>query len=371
MMKNKNANIAIIGCGRISGWHCRAIKTVKLAKLVAVCDLDLSKAKNYGEEFKVPYYDDYRKMLLDNQKINVVAIVTPSGMHYEHAQEIISKFKKNVIVEKPTFMTPQQVLSAYSIAKKNNVKIFPVFQNRYNLAVRRMKRAVDNKELGELRIISVRVRWCRPQRYYEMSPWRGTFSHDGGALTNQGIHHIDLLRYLGGEIEKVNCRMGALGAKINVEDTVMGIIKYKNGCLGNLEVTTAARPDDYEASISFVGSKGLAQLGGVAVNNLEIFTPDNTQCKKYSDDFSKLPDRGRVYGKGHIELYKDVVKDLVKGQPFYIGKQDCYSSIKLLHSFYSSDEKSEWVDLKKSLKSRRLGQKNNDISKLYRTTKKK
>ena len=363
---NKEVKIAIIGCGRISGWHCRAIKEVKFAKLAAVCDLEIKKSKNYSKEFSVPFFTDYRKMLNEIIDIDVVAIVTPSGMHFEHATEIMSKFKKHVIVEKPTFMTPEQVDKAFQVAKKNRVKIFPVFQNRYNIAVQRMKKAIENDELGKIKIISVRVRWCRPQRYYEMSPWRGTFSHDGGALTNQGIHHIDLLRYLGGEIETVNCRMGALGAKINVEDTVMAIFKYKNGSLGNLEVTTAARPDDYEASISFVGSKGLAQLGGVAVNNLEIFTPDESQCKKYSDDFTKLPDRGRVYGKGHIELYKDIVKDLIKGEKFYINKNDCYSSINLLHSFYSSDEKSKWIRLKDRIKSKRLGIKNDKISNLYR-----
>lgn len=366
----KNIKIAIIGCGRISGWHCRAISDVNLTKLVAVCDLEKSKSKNYGIDFKVPYYTNYRLMLKENPEIDVVAIVTPSGMHYEHAVEIMKNYKKHIIVEKPTFMTPKQVENAYKIAKKNKVKIFPVFQNRYNTAVQRMKKAIDNKELGDIRIISVRVRWCRPQRYYEMSPWRGSYSHDGGALTNQGIHHIDLLRYLGGEIEAVNCKMDALGANIKVEDTVMGILKFKNGSLGNLEVTTAARPDDYEASISFVGSKGLAQLGGIAVNNLEIFTPDDSQCKKFSDDFTKLPDRGRVYGRGHINLYKDIVKDLVLKKPFYINEKDCHQSIKLLHSFYKSDEISNWVKLSKNVQSKRLGVKNEKISKLYRLSKK-
>jgi len=119
-----------------------------------------------------------------------------------------------VIVEKPTFMRPEQVRDAFALAASLGVRVFPVFQNRYNLAVQRVKRAIASGELGAVRIASVRVRWCRPQRYYNLSPWRGTFAQDGGALTNQGIHHVDLLRYLGGEVRGVHVQMRTLGADI-------------------------------------------------------------------------------------------------------------------------------------------------------------
>ena len=108
------------------------------------------------------------------------------------------------------------------------------------------------------------MRWCRPQRYYDLSDWRGTYSHDGGALTNQGIHHIDLLRYLFGEVKTVNCKMKTFGAKIEVEDSAVANLEFQNNSIGTLEVTTAARPKDYEASISIIGSKGCTswRLGG-------------------------------------------------------------------------------------------------------------
>ena len=133
-----------------------------------------------------------------------------------------------------------------------------------------------------------------------MSVWRGTFSQDGGALTNQGIHHLDLLRYLNGEIKSVNCKMKTLGVKIEVEDTAVANIEFKNGSVGTLEITTSARPDDFEASISFLGSKGAAQLGGIAVNKLEIYTPNSKLCKKNSENFPI------VYGYGHLEVYKKI-----------------------------------------------------------------
>ena len=153
-------------------------------------------------------------MLIRHKEINLVIIATPSGMHYEHSKDIIKDFKKNLIIEKPLTLKIKQAKTLFTLAKKNKVKIFPVFQNRYNLAVKRVKKSLKYNEIGELRVVNVRVRWCRKQRYYNLSPWRGTYSHDGGALTNQGIHHIDLLRYLIGEVEYVNCQMKTLAPRL-------------------------------------------------------------------------------------------------------------------------------------------------------------
>jgi predicted dehydrogenase len=199
-----------------------------------------------------------------------------------------------------------------------------------------------------------------------MAPWRGTFSHDGGALTNQGIHHVDLLRYLAGDVEKVNATMCTLGADIEVEDTVVSTFTYKNGSIGSLEVTTSARPDDFEASLSIVGSKGLAQLGGIAVNELQIFTPNPDDCLLYSDDFTDLSDRGKVYGRGHNEMYNDVAAFFFKNIPYPVDKDDCLNTLKLIHAFYRSDELGEWTKADCSDQSERLGRENEAISNLYR-----
>jgi UDP-N-acetyl-2-amino-2-deoxyglucuronate dehydrogenase len=363
----KKINVAVVGCGRIAGHHCRAIKLNQNYNLIAVCDLIKEKSDEYAKEFECESFDNYDSMLSVKSEIDLVSIVTPSGMHHEHACDIINKYKKSVVVEKPTFMKPSQIREAYILAKKNNVEIFPVFQNRYNIAVQKVKQSIDTGELGEVRLVSVRVRWCRPQRYYEMSDWRGTFSHDGGALTNQGIHHVDLIRYLGGEVEQVNCTMGTIGVQnVEVEDTAVGTFKFSNGRLGTLEVTTAARPDDFEASISIVGSKGLAQIGGIAVNMLEIFTPDTDVIKQYSDDFSDLPDRGKVYGRGHMSMYSDISRHMIENISYPITQYECLETIKLLHAFYLSDENKNWIKINNETESNRLGRSNDEISNLYR-----
>ena len=361
-MNKIQEKIAIIGCGRISGHHCNSIIDIEGLDLVAVCDLDLDKAKKYGDLYSVAAYTNYHEMLLSHPEITVIAIATPSGMHFEHALEIINIYQKNIILEKPTLMRPSQVTALYSRAKELGVSIFAVFQNRYNLAVQRVKQGLISGELGQIRSISVRVRWCRPQRYYDLALWRGTFSMDGGCLTNPGIHHIDLLRNLSGEILRVCSIHKTTGANIEVEDVAVAIFEFKNGVIGTLEVTTAARPIDYEASISFVCEKGLAQIGGIAVNELQVYTPRPEDCTKNSEDFS-----GNVYGNGHHAIYKNIVDHLSGVSEYPITYEEVLASIQLLNAFYISDEKNEWIVVDGAGDSSRLGGENDRLAQIYRT----
>lgn len=359
--------IALIGCGRIAGHHCRAIRATQGVELMAVCDLVADKARSYGEEFGIPWFTDYRTMLQSLPEIDTVAVITPSGMHFEHGLEMLQRWRKHIVVEKPTFMHPGQMLEAFQAADSLGLDIYPVFQNRYNKAVRRVSQALHDGELGQIRIVSVRVRWCRPQRYYDLAPWRGTFSHDGGALTNQGIHHVDLLRHLGGEVARVNASMRTLGADIEVEDTVVGMLEYASGAVGSLEVTTAARPDDFEASISIVGSEGLAQIGGIAVNELQVFTPNPSECQQNSEDFLGMKGHGAVYGFGHGAMYQDIVAHRQGKAVYPVHQDDCLGTLRLLNAFYRADEAGNWVSVADTACSSRLGRANDAISALYRT----
>lgn len=362
-MKANTVRVAVIGCGRIAGHHCRSVAATAGLSLAAVCDLVPEKAQVYAAEFGVPAFTSYREMLSSMPDIDVVVVATPSGMHFEHAIELLTRYKKHLVVEKPTFMRPEQLIAAYDAARALDLKIFPVFQNRYNRAVTFVKNAIEAGLLGDIRIMSVRTRWCRPQRYYDLAPWRGTLSHDGGALTNQGIHHIDLLRYLGGEVKRVNATMRTLGAAIEAEDTVVATFEYdgSSGAVGNLEITTAARPDDFEASLSIVGSAGLAQIGGIAVNELQVFTPSPAACAAESEDFSRC-----VYGFGHEKLHQAVAATLLQSRTQPISQEDCLATIFLLHAFYRSDEVAGWVEVGRGETSSRLGRANDAISQLYR-----
>jgi UDP-N-acetyl-2-amino-2-deoxyglucuronate dehydrogenase len=361
-MSSHPVSVAIIGCGRVSGHHCRSIMQTDGVELVAVCDLAMEKAALYRDQFGAKAYDNYHRMLIENPHIDTVAIVTPSGMHYEHALGIISRYKKNIIVEKPTFLKPSQVTEVYAAAQSAGVQVFAVFQNRHNLAVRRVLQGIERGELGRVRVAAVRVRWCRPQRYYDLAPWRGTFAMDGGCLTNQGIHHIDLLRVMGGEVARVSAAHATLGADIEVEDTATASIEFENRAVGALEISTAARPIDFEASLSLVCEKGLAQIGGIAVNELQIYTPDPAACAANSEDFS-----GNVYGFGHVKLYEEIVATLSEARPFSVTYQDTLATIRLLNALYVAHESRSWVDVAVAGDSARLGRSDESLADLYRT----
>ena len=363
-MNNNLTNVAIIGCGRIAGHHCNSIINTNGMNLVSVCDIDIKKAHYYGKKYNIPFYNNYHNMFNEIEFINLVVICTPSGMHYEHAVDIISNYNKNIVIEKPTFMNPKDLIKVDKLSKTYDIKYFPVFQNRYNKAVQYVKSAIERELLGKINLMNIQVRWHRPKRYYELAKWRGTYSHDGGALTNQGIHHIDLMRYFGGEINSVNCQMRTYNIDIEVENAVVSTFIFESGAMGSMEITTAAYPDDFEASISIVGSKGLAKIGGLAVNELQIFTPDNNVCKMMSEDFSDCP-----YGYGHEKLYEDIRYTLTNNDSKTINYKDCMNTINLLNALYLSSEINNWVTLDSIVNSRNLGRCDENISKLYRTVK--
>lgn len=354
----KILNLAIIGCGRVAFHHVEMLKGVEGIKLVASCDLIEEKAKSHAEKAGSRAYTNYREML-NKEDIDIVVVATPTGAHYQHVKDILNHKPVHIILEKPMVLRIAQGLELKALADKKGVKIFPVYQNRFNKAVQRVKSALVSGELGDVVLATVRVRWCRPQRYYDLAPWRGTFSMDGGAHVNQGIHYVDILRYLAGEIEEVHSLFAQLGAKLEAEDTGVSIVKFKNGALGQIEITMAARPDDFEASVSVVGSKGLAVLGGICTNKLETFSPvvaDQAVCSE------EVP---MAYGVSHHKVYQMIVGCLLEGKPSPVEFDDGLNTIRLLHALYRSNEERRWVRLDEQVESKRLGESNEKLLAQY------
>jgi len=346
--------LGIVGCGRVAFHHVEMLKGVPGIKLVASCDLIEEKARSHSEKAGSRAYTNYRQML-DKEELDIVALATPTGAHYSHVKDILNHKPVHVLLEKPMVLRVAHGLELKALAEKKAVRIFPVYQNRFNIAVQRVKSALVKGELGNIVLGTVRVRWCRPQRYYDLASWRGTFSMDGGAHVNQGIHYIDILRYLAGEIEEVHSLFAQLGAKLEAEDTGVSIVKFKNGGLGQIEITMAARPDDFEASVSIVGSKGLAVIGGLCANKLETFSP----CP--GDQLSSSEEVPMAYGLSHHRVYEMLVRSVMDGQPSPVDFDDGLNTIRLLHALYRSQEDRRWVRLDEQVESKRLGEQNDKL----------
>ena len=148
------------------------------------------------------------------------------------------------------------------------VKLFVVKQNRFNVPVVKAREALDAGRFGQLILGTVRVRWCRDQAYYDQDEWRGTWAYDGGVLTNQASHHVDMLEWFFGDVVSVHARAITALANIETEDTAVATLKFRNGALGIIEATTAARPTDLEGSLSILGEKGTVEIAGFAVNQI-------------------------------------------------------------------------------------------------------
>lgn len=351
---------AIIGCGRIAKNHAQPLTEVAGATLAAVCDRIPERAHMYADRYRVPAYENYHDMLL-KEPIDVVNILTPSGMHPTHAMDIMQRYGVHVVIEKPMALAPSDVGAMQTVAAKSGVKIFPVYQNRYNKAVQCVRRALETGALGKPVLGTVRVRWSRGPAYYARDPWRGTWAMDGGALTNQGIHYLDLLQYLFGDVESVVASIATRLVGIEVEDTAVATLKFASGALGVIEVTTAARPHDFEASISVLAENGTAVLGGVASNRLEVYTLDPAAQETSSQDF---PD---AYGFGHWPFFEDVVADIRGVRSHPISVDEGARAIRLLNALYRSAEDGREVRLDEGAASRVLGRSDPALRALYTT----
>ncbi len=304
---------AIVGCGRISKRHSELLgeKQINGACLVAVCDLKKERADKIAKKYKIASYSCMHEMMSSND-VDVVVILTESGLHSKHTVEL-AKYGAHIMVEKPMALTLGDADSMIEACDKHGVKLFVVKQNRFNLPVVQLRKALEAGRFGNLIMGTVRVRWCRPQSYYDQDSWRGTWALDGGVLTNQASHHIDLLEWMMGDVESVFAKSLNAMADIEAEDTAIVILKFKNGALGVIEATTAIRPKDLEGSISILGSKGSVEIGGFAVNEMKTWNFDETLKEDESviEKFSVNPPN--VYGFGHQAYYEHVV-DCIKNR---------------------------------------------------------
>lgn len=339
-------NYAIIGCGRISPNHIIAAKENDL-NIVALCDLLPEAMEDKIKKCDLPSdinkYIDYKEMIAQ-EKIDLIAIATESGNHARIALDCIDE-GVNLIIEKPIALSLEDIDAIIAAAEAKNVKVCACHQNRFNKSVQKVRDAIENNRFGRLFHGTANIRWNRGPSYYEQAPWRGTWEQDGGALMNQCIHNIDLLRWMmGDEIAEVYAHTDRLQHDyIEAEDFGIALIKFKNGSYGVIEGTTNIYPANLEETLVIFGEKGTVKLGGQSVNIIEewMFADQSDDPVEIKAQFSENPPN--IYGLGHTPLYADVIDAIKHDRPPYIDAYAGRRAVALILAIYKSAAEGEPV----------------------------
>ena len=340
---------ALIGCGRIAVNHIKAALNNEL-NIVAVCDILPEKMETLLAKYdlqndkSITRYADYKEMI-EAEKPELVSIATESGIHAKIALYCIEN-KINVIIEKPMAMSMEDADRIIEAAKANNVKVSACHQNRFNVAIQELRKAIEAGRFGKLSHGSIHVRWNRDHGYYDQASWRGTWAQDGGALMNQCIHGIDLLRWMmGDEIEEV---YGATRQQfhdyLEAEDVGMAVVKFKNGAIGTIEGTTNVYPKNLEETLYVFGENGTVKIGGTSTNNIDVWdfadeTADDLKKKDLKEATSN------VYGNGHTSLFADVINAIENDRQPYVDAVAGRNALEVVLSIYKSQKEGKPVKL--------------------------
>lgn len=339
-------NVALVGCGRIAARHAELLAggQIEGVRLATVCDIRPDRLRHLADKYDVPGYLDMHEMM-DSEHVDVVSVLTESGSHAKHVLAL-APYRKHIVVEKPMALTLQDAEAMIRACDKYDIRLFVVKQNRFNVPVRKLREAVESGRFGKIILGTVRVRWCRSQEYYDQDDWRGTWALDGGVLANQASHHVDLLEWMLGDVESVFAKSTTALANIEVEDTIVVILRFCSGALGLIEATTATRPKDLEGSISVLGERGAVEIGGFAVNEMKVwqFCDQNDEDREVLQKFSVNPPD--VYGFGHKAYYEHVRQCLTTGGPHLVDGLQGRKSLELISAIYESVETGREVFLK-------------------------
>lgn len=330
---------ALIGCGRISVNHIMAAQANKL-DIVAISDVLSEKMEEKKRKFNLrdstKTYKDYQKMLA-KETPEIVAVCTESGEHARIALDCID-VGCHVIIEKPIALSLDDADKIINRAKEKGVKVCANHQNRFNKAIQKIRGALEKNRFGRMFYGTAHIRWCRDKNYYMQAPWRGTWEQDGGALMNQCIHNIDLLRWMmGDEIDEVMAMTDRLNHPyIDCEDLGLALVKFKNGSYGVIEGTTDIYPRNLEETLYLFGEKGTVKAGGQSVNILEEwrFADALDNSEDVVRECSEAPPN--IYGFGHTALYADMIDAIENNREPYVNGEAGRRALELVLAIYKS-----------------------------------
>jgi UDP-N-acetyl-2-amino-2-deoxyglucuronate dehydrogenase len=331
---DRKIRFALVGCGRIAANHFNAISQhAARCDLVGVCDIDPQALAAAAALTGAHPYRSLAEMLARSEA-DAYIIATPSGLHSEQAIQIAA-CGRHVITEKPMATRWEDGKRMVAACDAAGVRMFVVKQNRRNATLQLLKSAVDKKRFGRIYMVNLNVFWTRPDAYYNSAKWRGTWEYDGGAFMNQASHYVDLIDWIVGPVESLQAYTATLARDIEVEDTGVISLRWRNGALGSMNVTMLTYPRNLEGSITILGETGTARIGGVAVNEVQQWdfaTPDEDDLLVREASYQTTS----VYGFGHPLYYDNVIKVLRgEAEPETDGREGL-KSLEVLVAAYKS-----------------------------------
>lgn len=342
VLEEDEMKYALIGCGRIATNHLKAVLNNEL-ELVAVCDVELEHMEgllakhNLQDDKTIKRYTDYHTML-DQNDLELVGIATESGIHAEIAIYCIDH-NINVIIEKPMAMNIGDAEEIICRSAAKGVKVAVCHQNRFNVAVQELRKAIETGRFGKLSHGSINVRWNRNQDYYTQAPWRGTWAQDGGCLMNQCIHGIDLLRWIFGDdvVEVYGKTCQQFHDYLETEDVGMAVLKFKSGAIATIEGTVNVYPKNLEETLYIFGEKGTVKIGGTSTNNIDVwdFADENEADAKRK---VLQETTSNVYGNGHTSLYADMIDAINNDCKPYVDAVAGRNALEIVLAIYKSQK---------------------------------
>jgi predicted dehydrogenase len=340
-MKNGKFGFGIIGCGVIGPWHARAIAENEKAELVAACDIIPEKVQKFCEEYgnQPKPYLKYQEMLQD-PKIDIISICTPSGLHGEMALAAANA-GKHILCEKPMEIKLENIDRMLEAADKNKVKLAGVFQRRTYDSSKKVKAALENQKLGKMVLGDAYLKYFRSQAYYNSAGWRGTWALDGGgALMNQGIHGIDLLLWLMGDVKSVYARCSALVRDIEVEDTAVALLEYKNGAKGVIEGTTSVNPGE-ATRLELNGKLGTIIFTESVISRWAVSTGDDSLAEEIplapeETQSGAVSDPKNIGVLGHIRHVGDLIAAIEEDRDPMVTGESARKAVELILAIYKS-----------------------------------
>src|SRR5580704_775902 len=325
----------IVGTGVIAAMHADAIATLPGARLVAVTDVATGAATAFVAArgcAAEPGLDD----LLARPDVDVVCVCVPSGLHAEVGIRA-AKAGKHLVVEKPIDVTLEAADRLIAAARQAGVALTVMSQHRFDPGVTEVKRLIDDGALGRLVLGEASTKWYRTQAYYDSAPWRGTRAMDGGALLNQGVHYVDLLRWCMGPAAEVTAVCATQTHQIEVEDTALGIVRFASGAVGTILSSTAAFPG-FPQRLEITGTNGTVTVAdGRIVGRALAADPGQSSPDGSADaDRSAAADPAALDIASHAAQLADLVDAIDAGREPAVTGRDGRDTLEIVLAVYES-----------------------------------